>query len=115
MRMNGIPMDRDDQLEAALDAVSTIQPDYETACIDHAEAESEYRIAKAKAYLNAEGTEKAREATAIVKTENLLRERDRTEAIRDFTRTKLKNAQDAVSARQSLLRADVKTNAAFTG
>lgn len=106
-------MDREQQLEKALNAVADREEAYQDACVKHAEAESEYRIQKSKEYLAAEGTEKAREATAIVKVERYLRERDRTEAIRDFTREKLRDAQSAVSARQSLLSAALRTNNAF--
>lgn len=115
MRMNGIPTDRDEQLEAALERLPDLEDALQKACVDYAEAESDYRVAKAKAYLNAEGTEKAREAAAVIATERLLRERDRTEAVKEFTRERLRDAQQVVSARQSLLNAQVRTNAAFTG
>lgn len=105
--------DKEQNLENCLDAVADREKAYQEACEKHAEAESEYRIQKAKEYLAAEGTEKAREAAAIVKVEKFLRERDRTEAIRDFTREKLRDSQMATSARQSLLNADVRTNKAF--
>lgn len=79
---------------------------------------SDTRIRKAniafnsqKAYLAAEGTEKARNSEAIIKVERFLRERDRTEAVKEFTLHKLRDAQAAVSARQSLLAASLRTNA----
>ena len=115
MRLDGIPADRDEQLEAALERIPDLEEAFQKACVDYASAESDYRVAKAKAYLHAEGTEKAREAHAILRTENLLRERDRTEAIKEVTKEKLRDAQQAISARQSLLNASVRTNAAFTG
>jgi hypothetical protein len=78
--------DRDEQLEAALERVASLEEDFEKACVGYAEAESEYRVQFAKAYLAAEGTEKARNSDAIIKVERFLRERDGTEAVKEFTR-----------------------------
>jgi len=109
----GDDMDREQQLEKALNAIADREEAYEEACKSFADAESEYRIQKSREYLAAEGTEKAREATAIIRVEKYLRERDRLEAVKDFTFQKLRDAQMATSARQSLLNADVRTNKAF--
>lgn len=106
-------MDKEYYLEQALDAVAEREEAYGEVCKSYFDAESEYRIQKAEAYLAAEGTEKAREAASIKKVEKLLRERNRAEAVRDFTKEKLRDAQLAVSARQSLLNADLRTNKAF--
>lgn len=106
-------LDRDEQLEAALERVSVLEEDYEQALIKAAEAETEYRVRFAKAFLSADGTEKARNSEAIIAVERFLEERNRTEAVREFTREKLKDAQAAVSARQSLLSASLRTNNAF--
>jgi hypothetical protein len=107
------PIDKDEQLEQALDAVAEIEPDFEKALLAYADAETTYRVRKAEEYLKAEGTEKAREATAIIAVRKLLEERNRSEAIRDFLKAKMKDRQDAVSARQRLLSAEVKTNQRF--
>lgn len=106
-------LDRDEQLESALERVSILEEDYEQVLIKAAEAETEYRVRFAKAYLGADGTEKARNSTAIIEVERWLEERNRTEAVKEFTREKLKDAQAAVSARQSLLSASIRTNNAF--
>lgn len=113
MRLSGIPTTRDDDLEAALETVSSLEEDFEKACVGYAESESEYRVQFAKAYLAAEGTEKARNSEAIIKVERFLRERDRTEAVKEFTREKLRDSQAAVSARQTLLKANLETNQRF--
>lgn len=107
------PIDKDEQLERALDAVAEVEPDFEKALLDYADAESNYRIRKSEEYLKAEGTIQSREAEAIKKVAQLLRERNKAEAVKDFLKAKLKDRQDAVSARQSLLSAEVKTNRAF--
>lgn len=106
-------LDKEQILEQALDVVTDREEAFETACIEFAEAESTYRILFAKAFLNAEGTEKARHNTAILAVEKQLRERDRSNAVKEFTFQKLKDAQMATSARQSLLSADLRTNRAF--
>jgi hypothetical protein len=97
----------------ALDAVAAVEPDFEKALIEYADAETRYRIRKSEEYLKAEGTEKAREATAIIAVAKLLEARNRAEAVKDFLKEKLRDRQAAVSARQSLLSAEVKTNQRF--
>lgn len=105
--------DREQILEDTLAIVADREQAFEDACVQYADAESEYRVRFAKAYLAAEGTEKARNSEAIIAVENFLRERDRLEAVKEFTKEKLRDAQAAVSARQSLLNADLRTNKAF--
>lgn len=105
--------DKEQKLEEMLDLMSDRESAYETACIDAAKAESEYRIRLAEEFLKASGAVEQRKMEAIKAVQHLLRERDRTEAIRDFTREKLRDVQQAVSARQTLVSADVRTNRAF--
>lgn len=105
--------DKEQNLENCLDAVADRESAYQEACEKYADAESEYRIEYSRAFLAADGTEKARQASAVLKVEKYLRERNRAEAVRDFTFQKLRDAQSATSARQSLLNADVRTNKAF--
>lgn len=105
--------DKEQVLEATLDAVTDRESAFGDACLAYAEAESEYRVQFAKAYLAAEGTEKARNSDAILKVERYLRERDKTEAVKEFSKERLRDVQMAVSARQSLLNADIRTNKAF--
>lgn len=106
--------DKEQKLEAELDRMADREEAYETACVDAAKAESEYRIRMAEEFLKASGAVEQRKQEAIVAVQHLLRERDRTEAIREFTREKLKDVQQAVSARQTLVSADTRTNRAFT-
>lgn len=113
MRMDGIPTTRDEQLEAVLERLPDLEKEYEDACKNYATAESDYRIEFSRAFLKAEGTEKARNADALIAVEKYLRERDRCEAVRDFTKEKIKDCQLVISARQSLLRVDVNTSSAF--
>jgi hypothetical protein len=107
------PATKDDRLEQALDDVAAVEPDFEKALLDYANAETAYRVRKSEEYLKAEGTIQSREATAIVAVKQLLDQRNRAEAVKDFLKEKLRDRQAAVSARQSLLAAEVKTNQRF--
>ena len=106
-------LDREQQLEKTLSVVASRETEYEAACVGYAEAEASYRIEYARAFLVADGTVEERKQTAIDKVERFLRARETAEAVRDFTREKLRDAQAAVSARQSLLAAELRTNRAF--
>lgn len=104
-------IDREQRLEQLLEGpLPEREAAFEESCKVFATAESDYRIAYAEAFLKAEGTEKARHSTATIEVEKFLRERDRAEAVKEFTREKLKDCQITISARQSLLYADVQTN-----
>jgi hypothetical protein len=113
MQLGATLQTKDDALEQALDAVAEIESEFEKALTDAANAESDYEIEYAKAFLKADGTEKAREAKAKGEVERFLRERFTKRAIRDFMKEKMHNRQTAVSARQTLLKSDQNTNKAF--
>lgn len=106
-------LDKDQDLENALKAVEDIEPDFENACKEYFAAKAEAKIAEKDAYLNAEGTIQAREATAVTKTAEKIRDLAKKEAVYVFLKEKLADRQEAVSARQSLLSASLKTNGAF--
>ncbi len=105
-------MDKDELLEKALKDLEDIEPDFENAVLTAAEAEADYEIAWSRAYLEANGTIDSRKAEATVQTAKYLKARNDAKAVKEFLRAKLKDRQDTVSARQSLLRADVLTNRA---
>lgn len=107
-------LDKDQDLENALKAVENIEPEFETACKNYFSAKAEAKIAEKEAYLKAEGTIQAREATAITQTADKIRDLAGKEAVYVFLKEKLADRQEAVSARQSLLSASLKTNGAFT-
>lgn len=105
--------DRDEQLEKSIEAMEVMEDAFEEALLAYADAESAYRIRRSDEYLKAEGTEKAREAQAILAVAKLLQERNRAEAVKDFVKAKMKDRQEAVSARQSLLSSARRTNERF--
>lgn len=94
--------DKDERLEQALNDVLTA-----------AESDADYDIAFAKAYLAAEGSIEARKAATTIATEKYLKARNDAKAVKEFLRAKLKDRQDAVSARQTLLNSELRTNRAF--
>jgi len=98
------------KLEQTLTEIYNREVDFGEALIADAEAEHAYKIAKATAFLSADGTEKAREAKSIVESDRLMLEHFRKKATKEFTREKLRDAQDALSARQSLLAYEAKSN-----
>jgi hypothetical protein len=103
-----------DHLEACLDAIWSRENDFEIACTDLAEAEHAFKIKEAKEFLSADGSVDARKATALVNCEALHGDYLKKKAIKEFSREKLRDAQDALSARQSLLSYEVKTNFGYT-
>lgn len=103
-------MTPDEHLEKALALMADREAAFEEAIKEYFDAESDYRVQKARAYLEADGSIQAREAQAIIAAEKYLRERNRMEAVKEFTKEKLKDVQAAVSARQSLLTASRRTN-----
>lgn len=107
------PIDKDEQLEQALGAVAEIEPDFESALLTAADTEADYEVAWAKAYLAAEGSIEARKAAATIATEKYLKAKNDAKAVKEFLRAKLKDRQDTVSARQTLLNSELRTNRAF--
>lgn len=98
------------KLEAVLSELFNREKEYEQACINAAEAESEYRIKIAREFRLAEGTVDAKKNAAIEACAKELSYRDTTDAIKDFTREKVKNAQIACSLRQSIYSAENRSD-----
>lgn len=106
-------LDKDQELENALKAVEDLEPDFSEACKEYFAAKAEAKIAEKAAYSAAEGTIPEREAIAVTKTAELIRDLANKEYLYTFLKEKLADRQAAVSARQSLLAASVRTNKAF--
>ncbi len=102
------------RLEASLTELYAREQDYQTACEDSAQAEHRYKLKQAREYLSAEGTEKARTATALVACDEEYLDYLQKDAVRDFTKLKLQDSQQALSARQSLLTASVKSDLGYS-
>lgn len=111
-RLTGMPTP--ENVETAISELYNREEAFADAVQDDAIAEHAYKVDKAKAFLRATGTEKAREAQSIVDTENLYLDHLKKKAIKEFTREKLRDAQDALSARQSLLKYETQTSFGMT-
>ena len=103
-------MTREELVERAIRAVHEREEAFGEALDADADAEHTYKVARAKAFLTAQGTEKAREAQSVIDTDNLLKDHLNKKAVKTFCAVKLNDAQDALSARQSLLKRETSTN-----
>lgn len=103
-------MTREELVEKAIRAVHDREEAYGEALDESATAEHAFKVAKADAFLKADGTEKAREAKSIIETERLFLDHLKKNAVKTFCSVKLQDAQDALSARQSLLKRETSTN-----
>ncbi len=103
-------MNREELVEKAIRTVHEREGDYQTAVENEALAEHEFKVQNAKEFLKASGGAEIRKMEALVATENLHKDYLTKQAIAAFTKEKLKDAQAALSARQSLLRFDTNTN-----
>lgn len=101
-------------VEETLTMIWQRESDYEEACNEQAEAEHNYKLNDAKSFLAADGNIKEREATALIANQKLHLDYLQKKARKEFTKEKLRDAQDALSARQSLLSYEAKTNFGYT-
>lgn len=96
------------QLEQSLGAVAGIEQAYKDACDEYAEAKHAFKMKEAKEFLLAEGTVEARKAQALVACEVEHERYTKAQNIKTFMYQKLKDAQGAQSARQTMLSASAK-------
>lgn len=82
------------------------------AARDYADAEHEYRLAHAKAYLESSGTVGEREAQVYIAVGTLRRDRDYSDAVRSAALEAVRSRRTQLSAVQSLLAAH-KSEAEF--
>lgn len=106
-------MTPDEKLEKALNELAKREDAYGDAELAFADAAYNYEVAYAEAVLRAEGTVKEKEALATIGAKEALNAKLQAQATRDFMKVKVKDAQDAVSARQSLLASALRTNSRF--
>lgn len=102
------------QLEESLTELYSREQALQKACVDAAEIEGEYKLKLAKEYRLAEGTVKDRESVALEKCEKEYLAYLRAEAVRAFTKEAMRNSQQALSARQSLLTASSRSDQGYS-
>lgn len=101
------------RLEKSLTELHSREVAYQEACENAAEAKHTYEMKKAKEFLAADGTVQARKARAMVACEKEHQNWLNAQAIKTFTYQKLKDAQGASSARQSILSAGARSDQAY--
>lgn len=101
-------------LEKSLSEIYVREQDFEKACNDDAQAEHAFKLKYAQEFLSADGSVDARKATALTKCSEEHLAYLKATAVRDFTKEKLRDSQAALSARQSLLTASVKSDMNYT-
>ncbi len=107
-------MTAEDKLEKSLGELASREALLEDALKADADKAHTYDVEFSKAFLSGSGGAELRKHHATVETENFFKEHLQAKAALTFVKTKIKDAQDAVSARQSLLSAELKTNDRFS-
>lgn len=105
-------MNQADKIERAIEELARREKAFEKAQEEFANAEYEYRQAKAKEFLSADGTDKTRESISIKKSAAQMKRKIKAEAQVHLLRTMLDDCRQVVSARQSILSAEVKVHLA---
>lgn len=100
-------------LEKSLTELYSREEALRTALNNAAEIEAEYKLKLAKEYRLAEGTVKDRENLALEKCKEEYIAYVKADAVRAFTKEAMRNSQQALSARQSLLTASVKSDLGY--
>jgi hypothetical protein len=83
---------------------------YRQALMAKAEAEHAYKLARSEAFLKAEGTIKDKEALADLAVKDLHLKYLTADATAAFAKGSLEDCRAVISARQSILSAESKTN-----
>lgn len=104
-------MTNEERVDEMIEKMFSREGSLKTALLAEADAEHTYKVEFAKAFLNGEGTIDARKHQAVLDTEVLLKNRLTATATREFTAEALRDTRQALSARQSILKAD--TDKAF--
>lgn len=103
-------MSQADKIEKAIEELARRENDFAAAAAAFAEAEAAYRLAKASAFLLAEGTVAEREAVASKQVWNQHKTKLGAEATLAIMKEKLLDCRQVVSARQSILSAEAKVH-----
>src|SRR5687768_15366639 len=105
-------MQQSSKIEKAIEEIFSRETDYAEACLSYAEAEHNYRMAKATAYLSADGTVEERKMKADKAVKAQMKAKLYAEAILSLTKAKLDDVRQVISARQSVLSAEMKVHMA---
>lgn len=97
------------QIEDVLSELWRREVAYEKAVLEYAEAHYEFKLKHAVEYRKSNGTIDDRKNSALEACAKEYKRDLQTEAVMSFTKEALKDTQMALSARQSLLKADRET------
>lgn len=98
-----------DLIEKTIAELFVREKAYEESVTAYAEAEANYKEARADVFLKADGTVAERNASADTVCAELYRAKVQAEAIMSLTKLKLEDCRNVLSARQSMLSAQTKT------
>ena len=105
-------MNQTDKIEKAINELALREHAFASAVIESAEAEGTYRQAKAEAYLKADGTIPEKEMQADKQCQAEYARKLIADAMERLTKNKLEDCRAVLSARQSLLSAELKVHQA---
>jgi len=100
-------------VENVITELSSREEAYKTACEKLADAEYAYKTNLAVKFNEAEGTVDNRKNSALIACKEQYKAYLKAEAVKDYTKEMLKDAQQVLSARQSLLSASVRSDNAY--
>jgi len=103
-------MEQADKIEKAIEELVRRENAFSEAAKEYAEAEGDYRQAKASAYLLAEGSIPERESRATIKAWPEHKRKLAAEATLAIMKAKLDDCKQVISARQSILSAESKVH-----
>lgn len=106
-------MNQAKQIEEIITELKTCEKAYTDACLELAEAEAIYKHKKSLKYLQADGTIADRNAQADIECWDEHKRKLTAEAVLALTKAAMENCRNILSARQSILSAQSKTNLAM--
>lgn len=102
-------MEQIELIQRAIEEMARRENDYAAAATDYANKEAAYRLAKASAFLLAEGTVEQRKLIADKQCWEAMKEKLAAEAVLSIMKEKLQDVRAVLSARQSILSAETKS------
>lgn len=103
-----------ENVEKVIAELYTRESAFKDACTKLADAEYEYKTELAVEFGKADGSVDVRKNLALIACKVQYKAYLQADAIKDYTKELLRDAQDVLSARQSLLSASVKSDSYYS-
>lgn len=103
-----------DNVEKVITELYSREELYKSACTKQADAEYTYKTKSAVEFNGAEGSVDVRKNLALIACKDQYKAYLQAEAVKDYTKEMLRDAQQVLSARQSLLSASVKSDFGYS-